>query len=102
MVPSYADRIRSSCHIAAGVSIMRSLRRLASIGAALLPLLVSGAQAQVRTLDDILKVGEIRVGVNPQLPPRALLNDKNEIDGFEPEIAKAIAEKLGVKLTLVP
>jgi polar amino acid transport system substrate-binding protein len=81
---------------------MRSLRRFASIGAALLPLLVSGAHAQVRTLDDILKAGEIRVGVNPQLPPRALLNDKNEIDGFEPEIAKAIAEKLGVKLTLVP
>ncbi len=58
--------------------------------------------AAARTLDDILKAGEIRIGVNPQLPPRALFNDKNEIDGFEPDLARAIAEKLGVKLVLVP
>ena len=60
------------------------------------------APAWARSLDDILKAGELRVGVNPQLAPRALLNDKNEIDGFEPEIARLLAEKLGVKLTLVP
>jgi len=55
-----------------------------------------------RSLDDVLKAGEIRVGVNPQLAPRAFLNDKSEMDGFEPDIAKMIAEKLGVKLVLVP
>jgi polar amino acid transport system substrate-binding protein len=55
-----------------------------------------------RTLDEIMKAGEIRVGVNPQLPPRALYNEKNEIDGFEPELARAVAEKLGVRLVLVP
>jgi polar amino acid transport system substrate-binding protein len=54
-----------------------------------------------KSLDDILKAREIRVGVNPTLPPRALFNDKNEIDGFEPDLARALAEKLGVKLTLV-
>lgn len=59
------------------------------------------APASARSLDDILKAGELRVGVNPTLPPRALFNEKNEIDGFEPELAKAVAEKLGVKLTLV-
>lgn len=58
--------------------------------------------AAARSLDEILKAGELRVGVNPQLPPRALINDKNEIDGFEPDVARAIATKLGVKLTLVP
>ena len=57
------------------------------------------APASARSLDDILKAGELRVGVNPTLPPRALFNEKNEIDGFEPELAKAVAEKLGVKLT---
>ena len=55
-----------------------------------------------RSLDDVLKAGELRVGVNPQLAPRALLNDKNEIDGFEPDIARMLADKLGVKLVLVP
>src|SRR6187200_1228872 len=59
------------------------------------------APASARSLDDILKAGELRVGVNPTLPPRALFNEKNEIDGFEPELAKAVADKLGVKLTLV-
>ncbi len=64
---------------------------------------VSGiaAAATAATLDEILKAGVIRVGVNPTLPPRALYNDKNEIDGFEPEIAAEIARKLGVKLDLV-
>ena len=59
------------------------------------------AETQARTLDEIMKAGEIRVGVNATLPPRALYNEKNEIDGFEPEVARAVAEKLGVKLTLV-
>lgn len=68
----------------------------------LLAALMLGQAAQARTLDEILQAGEIRIGVNPKLPPRALYNDKNEIDGFEPGVAQAIAEKLGVKLTLVP
>ena len=62
--------------------------------------LVAGP-GEARTLDEILKSGEIRVGVNPTLPPRALYNEKNEIAGFEPEIAEEIAKKLGVKLVLV-
>lgn len=68
---------------------------------ALLVALSAAPTAAARSLDQILKAGEIRVGVNPQLPPRALMNDRNEIDGFEPEIAAAIAANLGVKLTLV-
>lgn len=78
--------------------------RLWSIGLALAALAMPGLAelAQARSLDDILKAREIRIGVNPTLPPRALFNDKNEIDGFEPDLAKALAEKLGVKLMLVP
>ncbi len=58
--------------------------------------------AQAGTLDQVLKVGEIRVGVNPTLPPRAFYNDKNETVGFEPEVAQEIAQKMGVRLVLVP
>lgn len=56
--------------------------------------------ATARSLEDILKAGEIRVGVNPTLPPLALINEKNELDGFDVEIAGLIAKKLGVKLVL--
>jgi polar amino acid transport system substrate-binding protein len=80
-------------------------RRAILLGlAALAGLALSGplAPALAKSLDEILKAKEIRIGVNPTLPPRALFNDKNEIDGFEPDLARALAEKLGVKLTLVP
>lgn len=79
------------------VSRVRSLLAACAVVAAL----ASGPTAAARSLDDILKAGELRVGVNPTLPPRALFDDKNQIDGFEPELARAVAEKLGVKLTLV-
>jgi polar amino acid transport system substrate-binding protein len=59
-------------------------------------------RAVAATLDEILKAGEIRIGVNPTLAPRAFYNDKNETVGFEPEIAQEIAQKMGVKLILVP
>ncbi len=71
--------------------------RFACLLAACLGLMVAGP-AQARSLDDILKAGELRVGVNPTLPPRALFNEKNEIDGFEPELAKAVADSLAARV----
>jgi polar amino acid transport system substrate-binding protein len=56
--------------------------------------------APARSLDDVIKAGEIRVGVNPTLPPLALLNERNELDGFDVEFARLVAQKLGVKLVL--
>jgi polar amino acid transport system substrate-binding protein len=80
------------------------MRRLSAIGAVLLFLLIGApwCRGQAATLDEILKSGQIRVGVNPTLPPRASYDDKNEIDGFEPAVAREIAQRLGVKLVLVP
>lgn len=68
----------------------------AGVGAALLV----PNQAAARPLEDVLRGNELRVGVNPTLPPRALFNERNQIDGFEPEVAAAIARKLGVPLAL--
>jgi len=58
-------------------------------------------EAAARPLDDVVRSNELRVGVNPTLPPRALFNERNQIDGFEPEVAAAIAQKLGVRLNLI-
>ena len=57
--------------------------------------------AQAKSLDEILKAGEIRVGINPTLPPLGLFNDTNEIDGFDKDVAQAIADSLGVNLKIV-
>jgi polar amino acid transport system substrate-binding protein len=62
--------------------------------------LLTPKEAAARPLEDVLRGGELRVGVNPTLPPRALFNERNVIDGFEPEVAAAIAQKMGVRLAL--
>ncbi len=63
--------------------------------------LASGAIAEAKSLDQIISAGEIRVGINPQMPPLGMFNDKNELTGFDQEFATAIAKKLGVKLQIV-
>lgn len=64
-------------------------------------LLLSPSAGQARTLDEILSAKKIVVGINPSLPPLGVYNDKNEIDGFDVEFAKKIAEMLGVALEVV-
>lgn len=60
---------------------------------------VVGAQlpAQARPLDDILKSGILRVGVLPNSPPQSALGSTNELEGFDIDVAKKLAESLGVK-----
>lgn len=51
-------------------------------------------------LDRVKKEGEVVNAVVNDYPPFAYINDKNELDGFDIDVAKAFAEKLGVKLRL--
>lgn len=57
--------------------------------------------AAARTLDEVMASKKIVFGVNPTLPPLGIFNDKNQIDGFDVEIAKKIGEILGVKVEIV-
>ena len=57
--------------------------------------------ADARPLAEIQKSGVLRVGVNPTLPPLGIYNDKNEIDGFDVEFSRKVAEMLGVELEVV-
>jgi polar amino acid transport system substrate-binding protein len=75
---------------------------LGLLGALIVFAALAPQHAAAATLDEILKAGEIRVGINPTLAPRAFYNDKNETVGFEPDVAREIAQKMGVKLVLVP
>lgn len=69
-----------------------------AIGSALLGM---SSSVLARSLDEILASKKIVFGVNPTLPPLGIFNDKNEIDGFDVEIAHKIAEVLGVKAEIV-
>jgi polar amino acid transport system substrate-binding protein len=52
------------------------------------------------TLDRVHKNGEVVDVLVNDYPPFGFINDKNELDGFDVDVAKAFAEKLGVKLKL--
>ena len=62
---------------------------------------IGASITHARSLDEIMKSGEIRVGINPTIVPLGLFNAKNEIDGFDKDFAEAVAERLGVKLKVV-
>ena len=64
-------------------------------------LLLTATFVGARSLDEIISSGTIKVGVNPNYPPIALYNDKNQLDGFDVDVANKIAQLLGVKLELV-
>ena len=59
------------------------------------------ASVNARSLDEILKSGVLKMGVNPGLPPLAKYDDKNNLVGFDPDIGAKLAEMLGVELELV-
>src|SRR5688500_10283080 len=49
------------------------------------------------TLGDIQEKGEIAIGVKYDVPPFGFQNpESNEVEGFDVDLGKAVAEKLGV------
>ncbi len=78
------------------------MKRIASL---LLTVLFSCAMlafpAVADTLDEIKSRGILKVGMEPGYMPFELTNQKGEIIGFDVDMAKRMAKKLGVKLELV-
>ncbi|RDU36493.1 amino acid ABC transporter substrate-binding protein [Neobacillus piezotolerans] len=54
------------------------------------------------TLEEIKKKGEITIAVDDTFPPMNYRNDKNELVGFDVDLAKAVSEELGVKVNFIP
>ena len=52
------------------------------------------------TLDRVTQKGELTGVLMESYPPFSFLNDQNQLDGFDVDVAKAVAERLGVKLKL--
>ncbi len=53
--------------------------------------------AQENRLDNILKNGELRVGIS-LFEPWAIQDDKGKLRGFEIDVANKVAEDMGVKV----
>ncbi len=58
--------------------------------------------AEARSLDDIVKQGVIRIGINPNFPPNSSRNANGEWEGFDIDIGNKIAEAMKIKVEWVP
>ena len=67
----------------------------------------TGRQTETEGTNDsslarVIVKNELVVGIDPAFPPLSFYSSTGEIIGYEVDIAQAIADKLGVKLRLVP
>jgi len=65
-------------------------------------LAIGGAAAEAKSLDDIIKAGVIRVGINPNFPPMSSRGSDGNWEGFDIDVGNKIAAALGVKAEFVP
>jgi polar amino acid transport system substrate-binding protein len=68
---------------------------------ALATVLATPVPADARSLDDIIKSGVLKISVHPNLPPLSSINTNQEWEGFDIDIGKLLADKLGVKAEFV-
>lgn len=80
--------------------MIRTLRNLTIAGMALF----IGAAATPASADlaDILEAGKIKIAVPENFPPFGSLGASGEHEGYDVDVAKLIAEDLGVELEIVP
>lgn len=82
---------------------MQATRRHFTVSAAmlavsaLLPFTVSA-----QTVEDIQKKGKLVVGMLVDFPPYGIINEKNQPDGYDADVAKLLAKELGVAVDIVP
>ena len=53
------------------------------------------------TLERVKSKGVLKVATSPNWPPQSFMNDNNEMDGFDVDVAKEVAKRLGVKVKFV-
>ncbi|MDH4108287.1 MAG: transporter substrate-binding domain-containing protein [Gammaproteobacteria bacterium] len=75
------------------------LRQILALAALLALICVTPVEA--RSLDEILKDGTLRVGVNPNFPPMSSFGMTNQLEGFDIDVGRRIAEAMGVKVEFV-
>ncbi len=81
---------------------MNILKKIAAMVALALTIALSVTAVFADTLADIHAKGYITVGVKQDYPPWGYLDKNGQIIGLEVDLAQNVADRLGVKLKLVP
>ena len=71
------------------------------LGAVLVGLLAAGTANAGEVLDKIMSSKKIMVATDPNWPPQSFINDKNEMDGFDVDVAREIAKRLGAEIDFI-
>ncbi len=66
------------------------------IVAALFLLVAATSTAFAQTVDELISRGVLRVGVNSAAPPFSIVNASGQIEGYDVDVANALAEYMGV------
>ncbi|MGH1440225.1 MAG: transporter substrate-binding domain-containing protein [Cellvibrionaceae bacterium] len=82
-------------------TIFKKTRVAASIAVLALSSAVATAENKNTTWNEIIKKGEITVGVKADTKPWGYLSPEGQLIGMEVDMAKDVAEAMGVKLKLV-
>ena len=61
----------------------------------------STVSAKADDLENVKAAGELKIAMSGQYPPFNFVNEENQVVGFDASIGQAIAERVGVKGTLV-
>ncbi|WP_047150821.1 basic amino acid ABC transporter substrate-binding protein [Aneurinibacillus tyrosinisolvens] len=61
-----------------------------------------GSDTQGNTLEAIKQKGKLTVAIDDTFPPMEYRNDKNELVGFDIDLAKAVAKEIGVEAEFIP
>jgi polar amino acid transport system substrate-binding protein len=75
------------------------LAHLAALAAAIA--FVSTPALAGETLDRVMANKKLVMSSDPEYPPQSFLNDKNEMDGFDVEVGREIAKRMGVELEII-
>ena len=78
---------------------MKFIKSLLSV--ALIALLSIGIAQAGEVLDSIMAKKVIMVATDANWPPQSFINDKNEMDGFDVDVAREIAKRLGVDIEFI-
>ncbi|TXR50518.1 transporter substrate-binding domain-containing protein [Phyllobacterium endophyticum] len=80
---------------------MKSMIYLATAVGALASSLIAVPAKAGQVLDKVRAIKVLTVAVVPDWPPNSFINSNNELDGYDVDVAKGVAERLGVKVKFV-
>ena len=82
--------------------MLRSVSTLVLMLVALAMMVTAPTTSDARSLDEIISSGKVRIGVHPNIPPLSYRDTAGVWQGFDVDLGKLIADKIGVKVEYVP